>query len=703
VTRVQITSAITAVLLAALSLYGSMCFDSDVAFIRSGAEADWITWDRPVELETLLVGRAVASTASFSKTFEVESLPEAAELSVEALGELRVFANGHVLDLPPSDRACFKATCRVALAPHLVVGENTLRAEVLNPSGPQLLRLHVAGLGARLASDPSWQVSLSQPGEAPDERSRTPGGSSGRKAANAQPGEVPDERFQVPPPARPAVVADDTRPFEEANSESASDALRKRATTLVAAFAAVALLFVLTRRRLPEVALRRLPEVALVAVTIFWIFLFAARFIQLPPDWGYDAKFQGEYIHYIVDHGSLPLATDGFSMYHPPLYYGLSAAVIAATGPERGSISEQAAMKFVPLLCGLGMVFFAYALMRRSFADDPLPAFFAVVFTGTLPVNLYMSGYVSNESLFAFLTAAALWLAAPLLLEREKPIGRLVALSIVLGLGLMTKYTALITAPVFVFFLAFELSLAERQRARHVALVCGGVLLGALVVGGWVYLRNWIHFRDPLIWNLDVPGALLWWQTPGFRTLDYYWGFGASLEHPYFSLFHSFWDALYSASWGDGAPPSIYHIADRHSLWNYDAMTSAYPLALPATAITGFGFFHVVREALMGDDLRRRSFFTLVAALLFVMLFSVVSLSLRFPFWGALKASYALAAVVPAAICAGIGGARIDRWLAGLGSASASPMLATLGTAGRAIYYGWFGAFVLTLASAFAG
>jgi hypothetical protein len=314
------------------------------------------------------------------------------------------------------------------------------------------------------------------------------------------------------------------------------------------------------------------------------------------------------------------------------------------------------------------------------------------VFAGTLPVNLYMSGYVGNEPLFAFLTAVALAIVAPLLLEREKSPRRVAALGVALGLGLATKYTALITTPVFVFFLAFELVLAEGERARRVALLCGGVLLGALCVGGWVYLRNWIHFRDPLIWNLDVPGALIWWQTPGFRTLDYYLGFGESLSHPFFSLFHSFWDGLYSSAWGDGAPPSIYHLDERHALFDYDAMASGYLLALPATAIIGVGLVRVIREALAGDDLRRRSFFTLVAALLFVMLFSLLSLSLRFPFWGALKASYALAAVTPIALCAGVGGARVHAWLA-----------RRFGPAACAVYYGWLGAFVGTIVVAFVG
>ena len=156
----------------------------------------------------------------------------------------------------------------------------------------------------------------------------------------------------------------------------------------------------------------------------------------------------------------------------------------------------------------------------------------------------------------------------PFCSRERSPSGTLPLLSLVLGLGLMTKYTALITAPVFLFFLGFELSLAERYRARRIALICGGVLLGALFVGGWVYLRNWIHFRDPLIWNLDVPGALIWWQTPGFRTLDYYLGLRRiAAAIPIFSLFHSFWDGLYSSAWGDGAPPSIYHLDERHALF----------------------------------------------------------------------------------------------------------------------------------------
>jgi hypothetical protein len=312
------------------------------------------------------------------------------------------------------------------------------------------------------------------------------------------------------------------------------------------------------------------------------------------------------------------------------------------------------------------------------------------MFAGILPVNLYMSAYVSNEPLFALLTGAALLVAAPLLLGPEKSVGRLAALTGILGLALMTKYTALITVPVIAFFLGFELRLADRASLRRTAAISGSVLVGAILIGGWVYARNWIHFGDPLIWNLDVPGGLPWWQPPGFRTLDYYLGFGESLRHPFYALFHSFWDAHYSSIWGDGAPPSIYHLAERHPYWNYDAMSMAYLLALPATALFGFGAAKVTWRAFVGEDLRRRSFFTLVAALIFAIFFSVVSISMRFPFWGAQRASYALCTMVPMEICAGVGAASVDRWLAARGSRVL-----------RTLFYGWFGVFIAVLAASF--
>ena len=654
-TRLQVSGAVIALLLAAASLCGSIFRSPEVPFIRGDANAVWITRERPVRLETVLGSLESAPRAAFTREFQVEHVPASATLFVEALGEVQVTLNGRTLPLPSGDRACFKRACSVSVVPWLGTGENAIRVHVRNPSGPPLLHLDLRGVGLDISTDEDWRVALDD------------------GATEA------------------AVRADDTRPFPESRKgPTPIQALLEQTPLLLALFAVFGAVFLTGHRFFPRSALRRLPEAALAVLSSFWVYLFVAKFIRLPQHLGYDAKFHVEYIRYIVEHHALPLASDGFSMYHPPFFYGLAAGLISIFDPTRDTLAEQAVLKLIPFLCGLGMAWVTYGVMRRVFPRDPLPTFFAVMFAGMLPVNVYMSAYVSNEPLLALLIGAALLVAAPLLLGPEQSPGRLALLGGILGLALMTKYTALISVPVIAFFVGFELLLAERVRLPRAVAISGSVLIGAILIGGWVYVRNWIHFGDPLIWNLDVPGGIPWWQPPGFRTFDYYLGFGESLRQPFFSLFHSFWDAHYSTVWGDGAPPSIYHLEERHAYWNYDAMLVGYLLALPATALVGVGVSKVAAEALVGSDLRRRSFFTLVTALLFVIFFSVVSLSVRFPFWGALRATYALAAIVPVAICAGIGTASVDRWLAARGSRVL-----------RALFYGWFGAFFAVLAASF--
>jgi hypothetical protein len=377
-TRLQLSGAVAALVLCAASLCTSILRSPDVPFIRSDENAHWITYDRPVALETVLAGREVAPRADFLRKFRVERVPAEAALDVKALGEVLVVLNDRPLPLPGGGRACFKRACSASVGSFLRPGENSVRAQVRNPSGPPLLHLRLRGAGFDIATDESWQVALD-------------GG---------------------PPEA--TAIADDTRPFPESReTPTAAHALLELTPLLLVLFAAACLIFVVGSRLLPGAAIKRLPEAALGILSAFWAFLFWAKFIRLPPDFGYDAKFHIEYIRYIVDHHTLPLASDGFSMYHPPLFYGLAAGLVAAVEPTRGALTEQVVLKLIPFLCGLGMVWATYALMRRVFPRDPLPTFFAVVFAGTLPVNLYMSAYVSNEPLFALLTGAGVGVGPP--------------------------------------------------------------------------------------------------------------------------------------------------------------------------------------------------------------------------------------------------------------------------------------------------
>jgi hypothetical protein len=337
------------------------------------------------------------------------------------------------------------------------------------------------------------------------------------------------------------------------------------------------------------------------------------------------------------------------------------------------------------------MVWIAWALAKRLAPGDPAAGTFAVALTASLPLNLYMAAYVSNEPVHAGLASAALLVICTAILSGRTTRRTLVSLALLLGLCAMTKYTALGISAIFAFFLAFSLWRVERAGARRAAGAALAVVGGVTLLAGWVYVRNWLHYGDPLIWNVDLPGGGTWWQPPGFRTAGYYLGFGESLRHPFFSGFHSFWDGLYATFWGEGLPPTAYRLAERHGVWDYEWMSVGYLLALPGTAILGVGALLTLRDALTGDDLRRRTVLTLLLAVIMLFALGLLQISIRWPVWGAVRASYVLVALVPLAMVGALGFSYIDRWLDRLGGA---PL--------RAILYGWLGAMVGVFALSFA-
>jgi hypothetical protein len=386
-------------------------------------------------------------------------------------------------------------------------------------------------------------------------------------------------------------------------------------------------------------------------------------------------------VRFLLEERRLPLASDGVAMYHPPLFYLAAAALRAAGAP----------LRLVPFLSGLGMAWLAFGLARRAFPEEPRTAAFAALVAGFLPLNVYASAYVSNEPLFAFLTGASLLAAGGACLAPRASARQLALLALLLGLAAATKYTALLTGPIVLAAVGLKLSAAEGAGVRRTAVACGGALAGAALLSGGIYLRNWMHFGDPVVWNLDLPGGVTYWQQPGFHTPAYFLGFGESLRRPVFSLFHSLWDALYSTLWGVGCPPGVYTLAERHGLWNYGWMNASYGLALPATGLFALGAGVAAARALRGPALGRRALLSGALGVLFALAYGLVQAQLRFPLWGGARASYVLAAVVPLALCGGLGLATADRWLAAPGRAAL-----------RALFYAWLGAFLGAVAITYA-
>ena len=69
--------------------------------------------------------------------------------------------------------------------------------------------------------------------------------------------------------------------------------------------------------------------VPLMLVAVLWVALFCNNASMLPHLGGFDKGGHSDYIDYIQKHWALPLPNQGWEMFQPPLYYGISAVTLS--------------------------------------------------------------------------------------------------------------------------------------------------------------------------------------------------------------------------------------------------------------------------------------------------------------------------------------------------------------------------------------
>jgi hypothetical protein len=297
-------------------------------------------------------------------------------------------------------------------------------------------------------------------------------------------------------------------------------------------------------------------------------------------------------------------------------------------------------------------------------------------------MNLYMSAYVSNESMHACLATLGLVLTAGALAEPVSGVRRLLLVGLVFGLALLTKITAVLLLGLACYFLAWKLLAVERRPVGEVLARVALVLGAAASVCGWYFAGNWARYGRPVVVNWDLPG-FQWWQQPGFHTPAYFLTFGEALRHPYFSAFHSFGDGVYSTLWGDGLLGGLVSAEPRHPGWNLGFMSAGYLVALPAAVAMLGGWLALPVLAWRQKEAGRRLALLLLWAAVLCLGCALVCYSLLLAAYAAAKSFYALSLVAPLAVAAAVGLGAVDELLR-------RPRLLAL----RAVFYGWFGALV---------
>jgi tetratricopeptide (TPR) repeat protein len=564
----------------------------------------------------------------FRRSVVLPQAPASASLSLRACRGHAVSINGQSVPLPTPD-GNWKEPQTVDVSLRLRSGTNSLSVTVWNRVGPPALWLVVTGRDFVVKTDESWEASYA--------------GSVWQPARLA---------------TRPPLVRPGNPCFGGERSFAALE--RRWKFVVVLGLLAVGLTFG-GRWWCKRAAAHQLPSrwrwaaepsaLLLAGIVVVWAFLFTYDLSFMPRSLGFDADGHLDYIQYIQAHRALPLADQGWEMHQPPLYYLLSAAVLDCFRLPAHSFDGLAMLRLLSLAIGLAHVALVFFSLRVLFPGETSKQTAGLTLAGFLPMQLYLTNYVTNETLAACLMSATLLFILKLL-RAEQPDFRLYAAAgLSLGLALLTKVTAVVLAPFAVAALVYCAlrgsavpgSLAARRGHRVLLLLVG--LGSCLAVCGWHYFLVWRHFGNPLFVQTRWGFGVGWWQDPGYRTAAYFGQFGRSLTEPLFSGLFGFADGLYSTLWGDGLCGGAATLAFRPP-WDYDLMSVGFLLALATSGLILLGL------AVTAVKLVRRlePCWLLLLSFGFALVLAVIHLNLAVPGYGEVKAFYGLGALVP--LCA---------------------------------------------------
>jgi hypothetical protein len=583
-------------------------------------------------------------TSIFRRRLSIDKVPASALLKVWAVEQAAIFIDGQQVGFINRKR---QQPTLFDLQPWMSLGEHELKLVVSNTAGPSVVAASIYSLG--IATDATWDSSIDN--------------DQWRPAVSVEAPTPPPQWLAFPTAYR--ALLDQLWIGPVIVIVIGLGALMERRGRLgrPSAFAAIR-----------SGILRWL-------VISVWTALAVNNFNKLPRVFGMDLAGHLDYAQFILDRGSLPLATDGLDMFQAPLYFLLAAGQQSALDGWYPTETVVRSIRVISILCGLGLIEASYRAARCVFPDDHRLQIVATVIAGLLPMNLYLCQAVGNEPLAAVLSSFTVVTALGIARDpsRSGSLRILLALGALWGFALLSKVSALLLAVPLATVLGGSLlrTIGLRRTLRCAAIV----LVTAISLSGWYYLRNWITLGVPFMFGWD-PGRLSveWWQEPGYRTWGQFTRFGVALSHPFFAGINGFWDGLYSTLWtdawlGSGTLPP----------WNFGPLVGSIWLALVPTALILVGCI----QSLWRPDLAMRrdrlfavfSVFTFLAALLVVYM--------RVPMYSVAKATYAAGLTPCIGILAAVGFACLPKyWLI------QSFAVALIICWAMAVYAGFFALFV---------
>jgi 4-amino-4-deoxy-L-arabinose transferase-like glycosyltransferase len=306
---------------------------------------------------------------------------------------------------------------------------------------------------------------------------------------------------------------------------------------------------------------------------VFATLALAYNFI-FPPFEPTDEPAHYGYVRWLLDERRLPVARpDAATEFHqPPLYYALAALATAPVPVAPGEVGRYGAERVNPyrgyhywepgldnknlflhgpwdgwpfqglslsvhlarlasLGLGLVTVFLSYQTARLFFSEPGALAVAGLVAFN--PMFVAVSASLQNDAGAAALGTLAVWLGA-LGLRSGFTVRRAGALGLAVGLGALTKITAIFLLPGAVFAIA---AWAWQQRLpwRRMVWLLTALLGAAVAGGGWWYARNQWLYGEPTALNVNfqayggrtvAEGLAVWHQALPYAWTTFWGRFG---------------------------------------------------------------------------------------------------------------------------------------------------------------------------------
>ncbi len=181
-------------------------------------------------------------------------------------------------------------------------------------------------------------------------------------------------------------------------------------------------------------------------------------------------------------------------------------------------------LRLFSVVLGILNTWFILKLSELLFGDRRW-RYFPALFVATLPQYIFMFAVINNDAMANFVSTVAVYLSFRIWFHPDESRNFLL-LGMVLGLGLLTKKTVMVTLPPVLLVLAgVTLRRGSRVEKERVVMYSIYAFTIALAISGWYFVRNELLYGDVLASDMekrfimarDAP-LLMWSSLVSFVT-----------------------------------------------------------------------------------------------------------------------------------------------------------------------------------------